>query len=416
MKERSKGLFVLLASAAAAGVYVEATRDRTPQSATSASAAPAQSAAPPSASAPRTPTRAEVEGALRQLSAAVKAPASDAQSPWALAHGLVAFGAGFTANDGRLAVDVMASFAEPRTVDGKERWLFPEEKDGALVEPHRHLLVKTLLELSVPLEREVKTSTGKTVRVERLVDDLRAVAAMPKDDAEWHHGAWLLSALVASDRVLGEKAPKAGVSTLELTRAALTQLEKDQRIVTEFSGDPATAFEEGSPLRAAKTKKTGIYGHSCGGLHLVQALVDAVAAAKDADLASRLRRQLGILIFRYEAERATLARLLAAHPDQGLLLRTQQLKFFGHLVETLAEARAKGVYDPKTEGGKKLDWALLSAAADVVDVTAQLDRGGVYARLDDVRKQRAQTALDLVGDGCHAVRGLRRLLATRLLS
>ena len=410
MKDRTKGLLVLIGSAAAAGILVEATRDRSTDGAAdpsqSTSAATSASAPLITDAAPQLATRADIDQALTSLEEAVRKPASDARHPWALAHGLIAFGRDFKADDGRSAVDVIASFAIEKEVGKHKLWLFPARQGESLVEPHRHLLVKSLLETAVPLQRRVKVSKGSEVTVARLVDDARRAAQLPATDRDWHHAAWLLSALIESDQLPGKHAP---APTEELTRAALDQLEKDQKVVVDYAGSLDDAFKPGSPLRTAKEKKTGIYGHSCGGMHLVQAVLSSSQRLGEATAKKRVRRQLGVLLFRYQAERATLKRLLAQHPSQGLLLRGQQLKFFGHIVETLTLARELGSYDPKSEGGQKLDAAMKSAAKDVAKVTHELTQGGVYQRLDSIKRQREQTYLDLVGDACHAIRGLRRL-------
>ncbi|MCA9595113.1 MAG: hypothetical protein KC776_17470 [Myxococcales bacterium] len=423
MNDRNKGLTALLVSAAAAGVYIEATRDRSPAPTPAPSASVSVSASVSAKPAPpRAATPAEIERTIATLSRALKTPAGDPQNPWGLAHGLVAFGKDFETTDGQKAVDVIASYAE--LTDG--HYGFPAKKGDQLVEPHRALQVKTLLEVGVPLDRELRTSDGKTVTLARLLADLRASATLPETDAQWHQAAWLLGALVLADEQQGDAgasvlAPDqqgdAGASVLapdqqgdagasftaRLARAALDRLEKDQRVCVEYAGDAEHAFAPGSPLRKAKTEKTGIYGHSCGGLHLVQAVLRAHTYLDT----HRVQAQLGVLLFRYEAERAALKDLLQKHPEQGLILRIQELKFFGHLVETFALARRLGLVNADTEGGKRILTTLGQAAGDVVTVVAELDQGGVFQRLDAIRRQRKQSALDLVGDGCHALRGLR---------
>jgi hypothetical protein len=262
------------------------------------------------------------------------------------------------------------------------------------------------LDVGVPLDTRLKSAAGKPYTVQRLVSDLRAMQRMPETDADWHNIAWQLSALVESTPAGAE----ASDFLRELSAGALTRLEQDQRVCSEYRGGLDEAFDPGSPIRAAKQDKTGIFGHSCGGLHLVQAVISAVTRFGDDKQKARLRAQLGVLIFRYESERSALLALLQRHPDQGLLLRVQQLKLFGHLVETLTLARKLKAYDTATEGGRKLDQTLRAAASDTARVARELSDGGVFQRLDPIRAQREQTYLDLVGDSCHAIRGLNRAL------
>ncbi|MEZ4225443.1 MAG: hypothetical protein R3B13_31110 [Polyangiaceae bacterium] len=407
MKERSKGLLVLIGSAVAAGVIMEVRRDRTPAPAPSASTLPAASASAAPTPTYREVTLAELDATIAKLEARIAGPAGDDRHPWALAHGIVAFGKDFRAASGKRAVDVIATFAEQQDLEGKQYWGFPRRKGASLVEPHRHMLAKTLLEAGVPLSETLVTSAGKTLTLNALVKDLRASTRVPQDDTAWHDAAWTLSALAAADAA-GVNARPGEVTTEQLATAALARLQDDDKVVSEYAGPLDRAFAPGSPLREAKAKKTGIYGHSCGGLHLVQAVL-ATQLAPDTEGHKRAKRQLGVLLFRYESERLVLQELLRQRPDQGLLLRVQRLKLYGHLVETLVFAQRWGFIDTQSEGGKKLRQLMLRAAADAVDVFAELDAGGVYQRLDAIARDREQTYLDLVGDACHAIRGLRGL-------
>ncbi len=407
MSDRTRGLLVLFAAAAAAGIYFGTTH-KAPRRG-DALPTPSSSSPAPEAHAPRRPTRAEARALAKRLGDAARAGASDPKSPWALAHGMVAFGPSFAAADGRAASEVIVSFAELTSAGDKKLWLFPEKKQGAPVEPHRFLLVKTLLESNVPLDQSFSTSTGEKVTLSRLVADLRAAARPPETDADFQHVAWQISAVAEHVRrvpAAGDQDPKLA----SLIEAALGRLEADQKVVEGYGGPPEKAFDEGSPLHAAKREKKGIYGHSCGGMHLIQAAATALAIMHREDDERRFRKQLGVLLFRYELERPAYAALLARHPEQGLLIRLQQQKFFGHLIETLTLARSLGLTATQTEGGRRIDQTIRHAAGDLIDVSGQLLDGGVYERLDAIRKDREQTYLDLIGDACHALRGLERAL------
>ncbi len=405
MNERQKGLLFVLAGAAAAGVYIEATRDRTPKP--EASTAPATtlptgaalpSGQPETVPPARPPTAAEAQATSQFLAQAVKSGASNAKSPWALAHGLVAFGADHKASSGEPAVSVILSFAERK--DG--RWTFPTKRDGEVVQAHPHHLLAAMLQSGADMKTSATTADGK-VTLADLVDGALKTP-LPSDASQWHGAAWLLGAYVELD---SRNLARAEAPLKALRDAALSRLEADHQVVADYTGDRAAAFKPGSPLTDAKRHKTGIYGHSCGGMHFVQSVLESQAAQPTAR--KRLAAQLGILLFRYEIEREAYASLINKSPKHAQVLRIQQLKFFGHLLETLGLARSLRLYDPTTEGGKRVEQTARLAAGDVVEVASQLKASGAYDRLEQLKSSQPQQYLDLIGDGCHAIRGLRRI-------
>lgn len=344
-------------------------------------------------------TVAEVDVALARLRAAARAGASDPKSPWALAHGLIAYGPELEASDGRSVIDVFSSYAE-RDAAGVH---FSPRRGDDLVEPHPNLLAKTLVELGVPLDTRVAGSP--------LRDVARAAWSRfhaPSTDSEWQESAWTLALIADLARRDPELVPPAGAPTVAtLAAAALLRLEKDSALVTAWTGPPERAFDEGTPLRRAKEQKTGIFGHGCGGLHFVQAVL-ALSPASDGDQRRRVRAQLDALITRAAMERAATAELLRSHPGAALLVRVQRLKFSGHLAETLGLARDLAWWSDGDPADGRYAAALAAAATDVIDVLAELDHEQVYEHLAGVRREREQTYLDLIGDACHAVRGLTR--------
>ncbi len=414
MADKNRGMAWLLAAAAAAGVMMEMQHHRHagPAAATTSSApvVPASSAVGTAVPPPHAATRAQIETTLATLEHGVKAGASDAKAPWILAQGLLAFGPHFAADDERPAVDAIASYAERKQVGGRTLYAFPEKKHDSLVEPQPGMLVESMLDAGVPLDRKLVASDATEVTLGRLVRDLQSTARMPGSDADWHQAPWTLGALALDSRLGDKDAHSGNVDLARLCGRALSRLEQDDRVLTEFHGDPTSAFAAGSSLRKARLDGSGIYGYASGGLPLVQAVVECVMQGGSAADKRRMRRQLGVLLFRYEAERHTYAALLSRHPEAALGLRVHQQRFFGYLLETLALARQLGAYDPHSGGGQRIDRVMLDAAGDLATVVKQLDKSGVYGRLDAIRKDHERTYLDLIGDGCHAIRGLRQTL------
>lgn len=336
-------------------------------------------------------------------------PAGDPTNPWALAHGLLALGPEFKAADGRSAIQVIASFAEHSTsADGRsDRYAFPAQRSGKPVEPHSYLLVKTFLEIELSPSASLRTADGTTIDVRRLLTDMRASIGVPQDEHQWHDAAWWLSALAL------DPATDAAMLTT-LTQVALAKLEADDAVLASATDTPQP-FSPNAPMGQAKRNKSHIYGHPCGGLHFFQAVLrcaDRVVelhASHGADVLARVQRQVQLLVARYQAERALYAEMLRARPEATLLVSGQQLKFFGHLLETLALADR---VLPSQDNALKQTVTLTrqQAASDVLTVIAQLQAVSAYARLNELSVQQPQLYLDLIGDGCHAIHGLRETL------
>ena len=345
--------------------------------------------------------RAQLQRAIASLESHLRPEATRSQHPWALAHGLIAFGKDLLADNQKPAVEVIALAAEPKTVDGRKRYLWPRRKGDRVVAPHRNMHVATMLEIGVPLDRWFRVSDDKVVRFDRLVRDAIATSPMPKTNEQWHDSPWLLSTVLNARVALGRETAMAAD---KLYLASLERLENDSRLL-DPRRDPSSAFALGSALRQARDKGETLWAHSCGGFHLVQSVFYGKYAVGDKKSSRRIDRQLRVLAFRFRAEGALYAAAERAAPE-NLMIRVQQLKFLGHLVESLTLARKLKLYPP----GSRLDQTLIEAVNALIQLTEAFERARIFKRLDEVRTIDQQTYLDLVGDGCHALRAMRRAL------
>lgn len=356
-------------------------------------------------------TRAAAEQSLAWLEAQVRLPAADPDNPWALAHGLLAFGKDFRTRDGRSAVLVAAAFAEPQRTGGagRHRYGFPADRGGKPVEPHPYLLVKTFLEIGVDPTLRMNASDGTRIDLQRLIGDMRERVHAPTSDAEWRQAAWWIAALeldlVRSPNHLANLSPE----TSHLREAALVRLEADDAVIA-MQMIP-NAFSADAPMGAAKRNKTHIYGHPCGGLHFVQAVLRAAVNSGTPNLIARAVGQVRVLVSRARLERVLYAEMLRDHPDAKLLISGQQLKFFGHLLETLALADELGLLRGDADLSQSVSAARRQTTADLLGTLLRLKQARAYDRLPELAEKQSQLVLDLIGDGCHAIHGLRRTLA-----
>jgi hypothetical protein len=331
------------------------------------------------------------EQTLARLEAWVRPGASDPTNAWALAHGLTGFGAEHTASDGRRAIEVLShDFIRTEGEGATKRYHFPEKAaDGQPVEPHTDLIVKSMLEAGVPLVARLPLRDGGGVSLDALLGELLGRLRLPADDAGWHDFAWTLGAAIGADRATTPSGPA-------LAEAALAYVEGQQSFLVP-------AMRARRPELVEKRKQL-IYSHTCGGLHVMQAALQAVARHGDAAAKARALEQLEILFFRWQAERVIYMRTRRENPQYAILLRTQELKFHGHVLETLALAHRWGLLPATGENRTRAGLVLRDLAATVEALEE------AYADLPKVRKSREQTYLDLIGDGCHAIRGLRGAL------
>ncbi len=340
----------------------------------------------------RTAERSAVEAGISQLSDLIRSGATDPANPWAMAHGLIAFGPDLSAADGRSAVDVIATYLEKTTVDGRVVWSFPTKTAiNEPVEPHPFLITKAMVEAGVPLDRPLPAKDGRPT-VRKLVDDLVWLFEVPRDELGWHNVAWALSVLAAkppADRMIPTRAGR--LSLEALASRALQRLEQEQGFLTK-------------PMKrrrpdVVRKRRQGIYTHTCGGLHFVQAV--ARVGGHFPSLQGRVLQQLDAVRFRWAAERRIYRQLADMKPRYRGVLLVQELKFYGHQLETLALAAKWGLV--KVDPDLRLEMRMV--AADLLDTIRALVP--LYGRLDRIREATPQIYYDLVGDGSHALRGLR---------
>jgi hypothetical protein len=321
-------------------------------------------------------------------------------NPWALLHGLLAFGPGFKASDGRGAWSVVAEHAA--RVGEPPRWDFPQTHEGMPVEPHDGTTVRILTVArpdgwSAPLGGRAGGPTPRELLVDaahRLGE--QAASGWPqRHDVGWSLGAVCAGAADGAPlRVDGVDLDAVARSAASLLKSECLALEHDRRHGAE----------------EVKKDKKGIFTHPCGGLHLIQGLeVCAAAGVGGPEVRSAYLEQIDLLRWRLRGEIALYQRLRSANTGDGAvatILAIQQLKFAGHVLEALAQARVDGLV--AVGGSEAMAFAAdLGFAAEAVDEAAALLSGaGILADMDRLRVAARQQYFDLVGDACHALHGL----------
>jgi hypothetical protein len=149
-------------------------------------------------------------------------------------------------------------------------------------------------------------------------------------------------------------------------------------------------------------KKMPIHSFTCGGTHLCYSLV---VAAKHGFLQAAgrelLRDQLQLLTYRLRADPNLIDRYyreIAAAPDVELFRAGAKLKVLGHALECLGYAQTHGLWQPGAPEKTQIEQA--------VQEVRQLLSYLVTRDLAAIRPRQAQLVQQIVGDTCHACRGL----------
>jgi len=339
---------------------------------------------------------AAVEERVRAvLGAVIDREAGNPANAWALSHGILARGPDFRATDGRLARDVLVDDWLQRTPDLH----FETQRGEVRVEPHADLILKTLVEAGLPLDAPIGTTDGSpTLRA--LLDASRNRAKLggadgffpSENDAPWSVQAWCQAGPQDSWTASGRP-----TTSPEVAEQLLGSLERQVDFIVQ-------ARAAGKPF--AK-RKQDIFAFTCGGAHLFQGAAACVAAGSVPDAASRIAAVVDTWLARVPLETGLVDAAIKQHPDASILLVNQDIKFLGHLLESLGKAQRDGLWTPTAADREILKRVKLRLYQQIL----RFEAGGIYA--DKALAGFAanpgsfQLYLDLVGDACHAWSGMR---------
>ncbi|MFZ5469336.1 MAG: hypothetical protein ACOZIN_07845 [Myxococcota bacterium] len=325
--------------------------------------------------------------------------AADPKNPWALAHGITALGPKFAAADGRVASQVIVGdfLKKGGPPEGNPYSFDRYAPDRTPIEPHSNLQVKTLVLAGVPLTTSFPAPFGKVTLQELLRGVERGFRHVPQNEAYWREVAWTLDLLSATRTPAKASFQHGGGEAVDFQRVmddALTYLESAQQEIAE-------GMDKG--LARVDKRKQGIYAHTCGGLHLFQAVASwARFAEVKKKWGKRLDRQIDVLFYRLDSEAKQYEEALQKAPQYKLQLLTQMVKFYGHFLETTGRLKVENRFVPSKAQRQQiakakalLDWAV-----------RELEAQKAFASMEQLKASQPQIYLDLIGDACHAAHGL----------
>ena len=311
------------------------------------------------------------------------------EDPWAVAHGIRAMGRDFTVRGGRRAVDyllenVLTSFP----ANGMSALGFHPDVEG-----HRNAFLKTLLEAGVPLEHRF-THHGRPRTLGDVLEGARALFRPQLVIAEPNALPWSLIAFTRTTSPLRRQWTNAWGEPVNLDLVVESALQLHERASLPL----ADAMRENRPEEA----KAPVHEFTCGGTHMLYALLTAVHAGyRGTDRLERVRRQTALMVWRLGADVELIERFYkdrTAIRGESWFELDSKLKLLGHAEECLALAERRGLvtFTAAQQAHRRV------AVRRVRDMLDDLGRRS----LEEARALDRELYRQLIGDVCHARHGL----------
>lgn len=316
--------------------------------------------------------------------------------PWAMMHGVRAFGKRFMLDEGP-AVDYLCShFLQLQTVRGRAYLGMTPDAEG-----HFNAFLKTLLEAGVGLDYAFVVqgrrqtvgdllSSGKTLFV---FDATLSPLDGTRDEAAWSVIAFSMT--TPPNKAVWKNAIGQEIRLHDVIAALFAAVEQG-------SAEYATAMQQG----IMPSRKAPIAGFTCGGTHVIYSLAVAV---RHGHLGEEGRRRLtsilNILIWRLKADMhladqyyRAMAKTNTPADARHLHHLDTRLKFLGHAIEIIQYVRLFGLYTPTVAQEAEIRAATEILAAAILEVGR--------ADIASFRRGDPQLYAFLIGDACHAYHGL----------
>ena len=310
------------------------------------------------------------------------------QDPWALVHAIRGVGRGCRLNGESATGYVLRTCVRAQEVN-RQRYLYIP----ATIEVHSNMFLKTFLEAGVP-PSEMFSCDGRVMQLKDLADGAQALfrfdpRTFDRDDLAWSLIAFAELEAHAWDNAYGER-----IQLQEVVRFGL-------RVIDEATRELKPYVAAHLPL----PKKMPIHSFTCGGTHLCYSLL---VAAKHGYLQAGggdiLQEQLQMLIYRLQADPDLIDRYyreISSVPSVDLFRASAKLKILGHALECLGYAQAHGLLQPSPLERTQIE----QAAQQVRGLLAYI----LTLDLAAIQQRQAQLVQQVIGDTCHAFRGLNFL-------
>jgi len=312
------------------------------------------------------------------------------EDPWAVCHGVRAMGREFTIKNGQRAVDwLLETHLALVSVNGKSCLAFPVS-----VEVHPNMFLKTLLEAGVPLDHAF-THQGQRRTLQEVVDGAHLLFRPREVMASANMLPWSIIAFTRTTPPLRGRWTNVWGEPVDLGAV----VEGALRLMEQASRPLLQAMQEGRQ----ETAKAPVHAFTCGGTHMLYALLTAVQTGyAGRDRAERVRELVDLMAWRLHADVVLIESFYkprGAAPEAYWYEVDSKLKIMGHGAECLAFAVQRGLV--KLQPAQQTRHR--AALATLRRMLGELER----RHLGEAHQVDPELFRQLVGDTCHARHGLR---------
>jgi len=307
------------------------------------------------------------------------------EDPWAVCHGVRAMGQAHALKDGRRAASwLLETHLASVSANGQEVLAFPRQ-----VEVHPNMFLKTLLEAGVPLDHAF-THGGRPRALREVAEGARVLFRPAHVVGEANMLPWSIIAFALTTSPMRPRWSNAWGEAVDLDQVVESAL----RLLEQGSAPLARAMREGH----AMSVRAPVHAFTCGGTHMLYALLTAVGAGyAGRGRLERVRAQASLMLWRLSADAELIDRFYrerATEPGAYWYALDARLKLLGHGEECLALGVRRGVLKLNAAQERQRAAAVAALTRTIEDMEG---RNVAEARDLDLELFR-----QLIGDTCHA--------------
>jgi hypothetical protein len=324
---------------------------------------------------------AETIALLREL---IEQRALASTDPWVEAHVILALGSDVKSGNKYVVDEMVDTSLRTEAVDMKKYPYFPDD-----IQRHPFHFLQIMQLTAVPYDRAFATPVGRFTRRE-IVAGSEAVFEPAKITDELSWAVSVLTHEFPQDKDHFKTARGLDISVKKIVEKHLTATEAAYSEVFASMGG-------GRPYARGIVQRT-----ACNGTHMVYGLIEALRNGYTVDsLHDRTWRLTRALMFRMRAEPQLIdASLRGDDPMVRLNADAAKFTFLGHSMEDLGFAVQNGVFQLDPSQREIVTQAREQLAGIVSRLTSEHDLDGLAAQVPEAYKI-------ILGDACHAYRGLR---------